>query len=122
MQNEYISFFFLEGQIEHKRKLAQIIRAVRGLFGYSQEEMAKIAGSSRPTLSKLERMEEIEKIRHETFEKFLRAFADMGVIVRYYDDGGVQVEMTPQALDIAVQNSLDAWAAKEKKAADKKKK
>jgi|TARA_A100001518_G_C1215822_1_gene58680 transcriptional regulator with XRE-family HTH domain len=82
---------------------ALAIRSLRNLFGMSQNELAKAAGVSRPTISRLEKLEGEKSIRSTTLDNLMRVFAEHGAEVHFLADN-VRIELSKTALVFAANN------------------
>jgi len=83
--------------------MAVLVRALRNAFGMSQEYLAKLAGSSRPTINRIETMDK-RSPRANTLEDLLRVFQAMGVEVTIFDEE-VNIRFTKNAM-IAAGNTM----------------
>ena len=66
-------------------KMAIVIRGLRNMFGMSQGELAKSAGSSRPSVARIEAFAERD-FRLETLEGLVNVFRKKGVEITIQDD------------------------------------
>ena len=85
--------------VTYALKIAVLIRAVRNGLCLSQEELARLAGSSRPTINRVETVDS-RSPRSESVENMLDVFRAMGVEITLYDEE-VNIRMTKQALQSA---------------------
>lgn len=90
-------------RVSNTVKMAVLVRALRNAFGMSQEFLAKLAGSSRPTINRIETMDK-HSPRANTLEDLLRVFQAMGVEVTIYDEE-VNIRFTKSAM-IAAGNTM----------------
>jgi transcriptional regulator with XRE-family HTH domain len=81
--------------------MALLVRGLRNFFGLTQNELAEISSISRPTLSRMEKLEAPDKKRLETIDQVLMSFADMGVNVDFIGDSRIQLTFEPQAFEEA---------------------
>ncbi|OGT07827.1 MAG: hypothetical protein A3J49_17945 [Gallionellales bacterium RIFCSPHIGHO2_02_FULL_57_16] len=90
-------------RVSNSVKMAVLVRALRNAFGMSQEYLAKLAGSSRPTINRIETMDK-RSPRANTLEDLLRVFQAMGVEVTIFDEE-VNIRFTKNAM-IAAGNTM----------------
>lgn len=83
--------------LSQTERTALIIRSLRNLFGMSQGELAKAAGVSRPTISRLEKLEAGSSIRTATLDSLVRVFSDKGVEVHFLHND-VRIELAESCL------------------------
>lgn len=99
IQNEQINS---EGSssLTQTERTALVVRSLRNLFGMSQNELARAAGVSRPTISRLEKLEGETSIRSSTLDNLMAVFAERGVEV-HFAPKSVRVELSESALLLA---------------------
>jgi len=83
-------------RVTNSLKMAVLVRALRSGFGMSQAYLAKLAGSSRPTVNRIETMDKRSQ-RTDTLEDLLQVFRAMGVEITLYDEE-VNIRFTRNAL------------------------
>ena len=69
------------------------LRAARALLGWSQDDLAKASGVSKPTIARLETGSGSLGGYAETRDKLLRACEDAGIAFLPENGGGVGVRM-----------------------------
>lgn len=77
-------------------KIAVIFRALRNAFCMSQNALAELGGSSRPTINRLESLQGTSA-RTDTVDELLRVFRERGVEIQVGDDE-IQLRFTKKAL------------------------
>ena len=87
-------------------KLAVAIRALRNAFALSQTELAELAQCSRPTINRIESVDQASP-RTATVERLLQVFRDRGVEIQI-QDAQVVINWTAQAIEAATQAA--AWS------------
>lgn len=97
-------------RVSNSVKMAVLVRALRNAFGMSQEYLAKLAGSSRPTINRIETMDK-RSPRANTLEDLLRVFRAMGVEVTIFDEE-INIRFTKNAM-IAASNTMGVNAVLE---------
>jgi transcriptional regulator with XRE-family HTH domain len=88
--------------IAYRTQVALVIRAARTGLGWSQEELAKRASISKPTIARIE-MSGISP-RAETLNTLMQVFRSQGIEVNI-GDGEVQIRYKSTAL-MTLQNHL----------------
>jgi transcriptional regulator with XRE-family HTH domain len=101
MHDEYTRHNFPHREEKYKTRMALLVRGLRNFFGLTQNELAEISHVSRPTLSRMEKLEDPDKKRLETIDQVLMSFADMGVNVDFIGDSRIQLTFEPQAFEEA---------------------
>lgn len=99
IQNEQINSEGLPPLTQTERT-ALVVRSLRNLFGMSQNELASAAGVSRPTISRLEKLEGEASIRSATLDNLMAVFAERGVEV-HFAPRGVRIELSEAAMSAA---------------------
>lgn len=82
-------------------KIAVIIRALRNAFGLSQTELASLAKCSRPTINRIESLDNSSP-RSDTVDELIQVFRDRGAEIQIGDDY-VVLRFTKEALVSAEQ-------------------
>lgn len=100
MHSEYSRHNFPHRTEKYKTRMALLVRGLRNFFGLTQNELSEISHVSRPTLSRMEKLEDPDKKRLETIDQILQSFADMGVQVDFIEDK-IQLTFEPQAFEEA---------------------
>ncbi|MGC9519981.1 MAG: helix-turn-helix domain-containing protein [Desulfuromonadaceae bacterium] len=100
MHDEYTRHNFPHREEKYKTRMALLVRGLRNFFGLTQNELSEISHVSRPTLSRMEKLEDPEKKRLETIDQILMSFADMGVHVGFIGDK-IQLTFEAQAFEEA---------------------
>ena len=72
--------------LSYEQKVALLTRALRNLFGITQTDMAQLSGTSRPTISRLEKLSGERLTRLDTLERILAVFQARGVEVIFEGD------------------------------------
>ena len=90
-----------ESQGNHDRvtsevKMAVLLRALRNAFAMSQAALAEQAGSSRPTLNRIETLAK-QSVRSNTLDNLLQVFRDEGVEITV-GDTELNIRFTRKAL------------------------
>ncbi|MFN3350028.1 helix-turn-helix domain-containing protein [Pseudorhodoplanes sp.] len=71
------------------------LKAARALLGWSQEDLAKIAGVSLPTVKRLESADGLLGGRDDTIDKLRTAIENAGIEF-LHDKGGIGVRFAPK--------------------------
>lgn len=81
----------------HAERAGLVIRSLRNFFGMSQGELAEVSGVSRPTISRLEKLEAGTSLRATTLDQIIQVFADRGVRVHFLHND-VKIELPDAAI------------------------
>ncbi|WP_017430766.1 helix-turn-helix domain-containing protein [Vreelandella jeotgali] len=65
--------------LTHTERSGLVIRSLRNFFGMSQGALAEASGVSRPTISRLEKLQANRSIRTSTLDDVMQVFFDRGV-------------------------------------------
>lgn len=90
-------------EVSHRTQVALTIRAARTALGWSQEELAKRASVSKPTIARIETGG--ISPRAETLNTLMKVFHAQGIDVET-DEGGVAIRYSNKAL-LTLQAHLD---------------
>lgn len=85
-----------ECKLDFSKKTALLVRAMRNMFGLSQNDLSTCAKIARPTISRLEKLD-TDGVRADTLEKSLDFFRNQGVELSF-DNSGVTIHLPMRAL------------------------
>ncbi|NDC37918.1 MAG: hypothetical protein EBZ48_07670 [Proteobacteria bacterium] len=97
-------------QTSYQTSLCGAVRAGRAFLGWSQSDLARQAGLSLPTITRMEGAS--VDPRHETVHKIFSVFRAAGLSVSVLDDGSVQMMFSPPApVRVPLSNGHDRTAS-----------
>lgn len=85
-----------ECKLDFSKKTAILVRAMRNMFGLSQNDLSTCAKIARPTISRLEKLD-TDGVRADTLEKSLDFFRSQGVELSF-DNSGVTIHLPMRTL------------------------
>jgi transcriptional regulator with XRE-family HTH domain len=85
-----------ECKLDFSKKTAILVRAMRNMFGLSQNDLSACAKIARPTISRLEKLD-TDGVRADTLEKTLDFFNMQGVEFSF-DNNGVTIHLPMRTL------------------------
>lgn len=85
-----------ECKLDFSKKTAILVRAMRNMFGLSQNDLSSCAKIARPTISRLEKLD-TDGVRADTLEKSLDFFRSQGVELSF-DNNGVTIHLPMYSL------------------------
>lgn len=80
-------------------KIAVVLRTGRAAIGMNQQEFADTLGVAKSTLARAETLE--MQIKAETYFRALKIFKEHGIEIEPIYTQGIDIKITPEALDIA---------------------
>jgi transcriptional regulator with XRE-family HTH domain len=83
-------------KLDTSKKTAILVRALRNMFGLSQNDLSLCAKIARPTISRFEKLD-TDGIRADTLEKSLDFFRKQGVELSF-NDAGVTIHLPVRTL------------------------
>jgi|AntRauTorckE5430_2_1112549.scaffolds.fasta_scaffold16558_2 transcriptional regulator with XRE-family HTH domain len=89
--------------VSYEQKIALLTRALRNLFGITQADLATLSNTSRPTISRLEKLSGDRLARLDTLERILGVFRERGVEVTF-DGEDIVLRLTHDTLRTAVKS------------------
>jgi transcriptional regulator with XRE-family HTH domain len=102
-------------------KIAVVLRTGRAAIGMNQQEFSEALGIAKSTLARAETLE--MPMRAETYFRALKIFKEHGVEVDPIYSEGIDIKVSPEALDIALSKLEDETQRRtdRKKAREQKK-
>lgn len=89
--------------LSYEQKVALLTRALRNLFGMNQAGMAMLSETSRPTISRLEKLSGERLARLDTLDRILAVFREKGVEVTF-EGKDIVLRLDEETLQAAVRS------------------